>query len=188
MCTKSWDKTQKSKGVTLGNPRPATGHTFWLSPAAKSQVLNKKVVYKTECTKNGFKVTCQMALDAASVGAISSDAPSRTGLVPICRLGFHKQIGLRMSDWRRHARSSGPILFWVSDAHTGCFPVAASLEFKGELKRWHMLSMVRDKECLVLFHGLCQLHKIGLRELSRQEICPAIRLHCILHHPLVVIR
>ena len=66
-------------------------------------------------------------------------------------------------------------------------PVAASLEFKGELKRWPMLSVVCDKECLVLFHRLCQLHKISLRELSRQEICPAIRLHCILHHSLVVI-
>jgi hypothetical protein len=64
----------------------------------------------------------------------------------------------------------------------------ASLEFKGELKRWPILSMVCDKECLVRFHGLCQLHKIGLSELSGQKICPAIRLHCILHHPLVVIR
>src|SRR6202042_607291 len=85
-----------------------------------------------------------------------------------------------------------PLAIWSSlsrpDAYTGWFPVAVSLEFKGELKRWPMLSMVCDKECLVLFHGLCQLHKIGLRELSRQEICPAIRLHCILHHPLVVIR
>src|ERR1700722_3118313 len=85
----------------------------------------------------------------------------------------------------------GGLAIWSSlsrpDAHTGCFPVAASLEFKGELKRWPMLSMVCDEECLVAFHGLCQLHKIGLRELSRQEICPAIRLHCILHHPLVVI-
>jgi hypothetical protein len=35
--------------------------------------------------KNGVLGNLQMALDAASVGAISSDAPSRTGLVPICR-------------------------------------------------------------------------------------------------------
>jgi hypothetical protein len=64
----------------------------------------------------------------------------------------------------------------------------ASLEFEGELKRWPVLSMVCDKECLVLFHGLCQLLKIGLSELSGQKICPALRMHSILHHPLVVIR
>ena len=62
------------------------------------------------------------------------------------------------------------------------------LSQEGKLKRCPMLCMVADKECLVLFHGLCQLLKIFLRELSGQKICPAIRLHCILHHPLVVIR
>jgi hypothetical protein len=64
----------------------------------------------------------------------------------------------------------------------------ASLEFKGELKRWPILCMVCDKECLVFFHGLCQFLKIGLSELSRQKICPVIRMHRIFHHPLVVIR
>ena len=64
----------------------------------------------------------------------------------------------------------------------------ASLEFKGELKRWPILSMVCDKECLILLHRLRQFLKIGLRELSRQEICPALRMHRVLHHPLVVIR
>jgi hypothetical protein len=58
----------------------------------------------------------------------------------------------------------------------------ASLEFKGELKRCPMLSMVGDEKCLVLFHGLGQLLKVGLSELSRQEVCPAIRMHRILHH------
>ena len=64
----------------------------------------------------------------------------------------------------------------------------ASLEFKGELKRCTTLSMVGDEKCLVLFHGLGQLLKVSLSELSRQEVCPAIRMHRILHHPLVVIR
>src|ERR1700722_7791314 len=55
-----------------------------------------------------------------------------------------------------------------------CSPVlrrGASLEFKGELKRWPILSMVCDEKCLVLFHGLGQLLKVGLGELSRQEVC-----------------
>ncbi len=72
-----------------------------------------------------------------------------------------------------------------------CSPVlrrGASLEFKGELKRGSILSMVGDEKCLVLFHGLGQLLKVGLRELSRQEVCPAIRMHRILQHSLVVIR
>jgi hypothetical protein len=64
----------------------------------------------------------------------------------------------------------------------------ASLEFKGELKRWPILSMVCDKECLILLHRLRQFLKIGLSELSGQKICPALRMHSILHHPLVVIR
>jgi hypothetical protein len=33
--------------------------------------------------------------------------------------------------------------------------------------------MVGDEKRLVLFHGLGQLLKVGLSELSRQEICPA---------------
>ena len=61
----------------------------------------------------------------------------------------------------------------------------ASLGFKGELK---ILSMVCDKECLILLHRLRQFLKIGLSELSRQKICPAIGMHRILHHSLVVIR
>ena len=48
--------------------------------------------------------------------------------------------------------------------------------------------MVGDEKCLVLFHGLGQLLKVGLSELSGQEVCLAIRLHRILHHSLVVIR
>src|SRR5271154_1285441 len=58
----------------------------------------------------------------------------------------------------------------------------ASLEFKGELKRWPTLSVVGDEKCLVLFHGLGQLLKTGLSELRRQEVCLAIRMHRILHH------
>jgi hypothetical protein len=57
-----------------------------------------------------------------------------------------------------------------------------------ELKRCPILSMIYDKECLVLLHGLRQFLKIGLSELSGQKICPALRMHSILHHPLVVIR
>jgi hypothetical protein len=49
----------------------------------------------------------------------------------------------------------------------------ASLKFKGELKKCPALSMVGDEKRLVLFHGLGQLLKVGLSELSRQEICPA---------------
>ena len=68
----------------------------------------------------------------------------------------------------------------------------ASLEFEGELKRCTILrkslSMVCDKECLILLHRLRQFLKIGLSELSGQKICPALRMHSILHHPLVVIR
>jgi hypothetical protein len=50
------------------------------------------------------------------------------------------------------------------------------------------LSMAGDEKCLVLFHGLGQLLKVGLSELSRQEVCPAIRMYRIPHHSLVVIR
>ena len=51
-----------------------------------------------------------------------------------------------------------------------------------------ILSMVCDKECLILLHRLRQFLKISLSELSGQKICPAIRMHRILHHSLVVIR
>ena len=51
-----------------------------------------------------------------------------------------------------------------------------------------ILSMVCYKVCLILLHRLRQFLKIGLSELSRQEVCPAIRMHRILHHSLVVIR
>ena len=51
-----------------------------------------------------------------------------------------------------------------------------------------ILRMVCDKEGLILLHRLRQLLKIGLSELSGQKICPALRMHSILHHPLVVIR
>jgi hypothetical protein len=76
-------------------------------------------------------------------------------------------------------------------ATIGVFPLTArdaSLEFKGELKRWPILSMVCDKECLILLHRLRQFLKISLSELSGQKICPTIRMHRILHHSLVVIR
>jgi hypothetical protein len=39
-----------------------------------------------------------------------------------------------------------------------------------------ILSMVCDKECLVLFHGFGQLLKVHLGELSGQEVCPTIRM------------
>ena len=63
-----------------------------------------------------------------------------------------------------------------------------SLEFTGELKRWPILSMVCDKEGLILLHRLGQFLKIGLGEMSGQKICPALWMHSILHHSLVVIR
>ena len=64
----------------------------------------------------------------------------------------------------------------------------ASLKFKGELKRCPVLSVVGDEKRLVRFHRPGQLLKVGLGELSRQEVCSAIRMHRILHHSLVVIR
>jgi len=63
----------------------------------------------------------------------------------------------------------------------------APLRFKRELKRSPVLRAVGDKKCLVLFHRDGQHLKVGPGELSRQEVCPAIRMHCILHHSLVVI-
>jgi hypothetical protein len=87
-----------------------------------------------------------------------------------------------------HATGKQAIAFEAASFMSHLTAHGPSLEFKGELKRWPILSMVCDKECLILLHRLRQFLKIGLSQLSGQKICPALRMHSILHHPLVVIR
>ena len=59
------------------------------------------------------------------------------------------------------------------------------LSSQRKLKKCTILNMVCNKESLILLHRLRQFLKIGLSELSGQVVCPAIRMHRILHHSLL---